>query len=1619
MTHRKKILVICLISGFVLPIFAQDMDFNEAELRRRRFIGSIDAAIDDQLNIETVGRWPHGHCDAVAASGNYVYFGDGCVFTVLDISDPAQPAFVGSLDLPGRVQDIYIQDSYAYVANYGSGLRVVSISDPANPQEVGFYEPTGDVYSVHVEGDYAYVAGYGFMVFNVSDPTTPGLIATEYSPSAARGVHVSDGHAYLVDENSGLYVFSLANPAAPVIVGQYEGIGWAEDIYVSGGYAYAVTRNTGFHVIDISDPTTPVEVRNYNMGAYGVFVHDNVAYVGGWGQGLYVFDVSDPSHSFVLNTVATPGLTNKVFALNQTVFAADRQGGLRIVDCFVPYAPVELGSYATADEANAVHVRGDYAYVAHGYDGLRVFDVSDPTQPEEVGRSSTGYMLADVFVYGDYAYTLDYQYTYMRVFSIVDPTNPVQVNQIGTGRWNYDIYITGGYAYVAGEDEGMFIYSLNNPTNPVEVGYYDTPVSARGVFVVGGYAYVADHTGGLRILSVTDPTTPVEVGHRDVGGAAMKVYVEGDYAYVARGFNGDVKILRVSDPEHPVEVGACSTPSYALDIMVSDGYAYVSDWLHGLFVFDVSDPFNPTQAGYFYSAAEYVGRVFVSDGLAYLADGEAGLDILELRQPNLAPGAPVLQSPSNHSYMKGIPIRLTWQVPKDPNGDNLHFKVELAGNSIFTSDVKIYESKDDTVNFSPVPPIPSDNDSASYTIQDTLEEGIWYWRVSAWDGEVYGMASSVRDFSVDQTPPYTDGHDPPVNATYVAVNSNIVVHVRDDICGVDQSAIVMQVAGTEVTPTITGSPVDYTVTYDPLSDFGYNESVTVSIDAQDKVGNLMPTETYAFTTASEANAAPSSPTLSSPTDGAYTGDSTPSLIFDVPADVNGDALHFMVGLSSDGNFGTGTLVYESKSSTTGFNPTPPVVQGSGQVTYTVQTTLTDGDWWWRVSAWDGTVYGSNSDDRKFIVDTLVPYTTGHDPARNATGVSANTSIALHIKDDGSGVDQSTVAMTVDGSTVTPLISGSPDDYTVSYTPPSVFSEGQTVTVTLNGADNVGNSMAQDVYSFQIQGGSGDIQPPTITHTTTTTASIGQDLAIGSSISDNASVSSATLYYRQGGALSFSSTLMADISGNTYQGTIPAAWVTERGLEYYILAIDASGNTTTSPSVNPTTSPHFIQVTYSSLNCPYTTVANSYRMISVPCNLDNASPGSILVDDLGSHDRSEWRLIRDQNETYVEFGVGSIQSFDPGYGFWLITRSAKDWGVGSGKSVTTSGDYSITLTPGWNQIGNPFTFTVNWNDVVGTEDVEAPVGYEGTGNSTSGYQYNQSQLVSWKGYYVKNLLDSPVTIDIPSIASSASTEKNSSVDWILEAGDWVIRITARSGRATDLDNYIGCLSDAEDGWDKHDFSEAPPFGEFVSLSFPHEDWERYPGRITGDFRSPSSEGHFWDFEVRTNVRDSEVLLSFENVDEIPAHFSLSLLDKDLKVSRDIRKGSEIRFFSGSEETVRHFRMIAGTDAFTDEFDEGIGSGPETFRLLQNYPNPFNASTRIQYQLPEASRVDMRIYASSGKEIRRLLDNRNRSAGYHTALWDGRDGLGRHVASGIYVCTLRAGKFEKAIKMLMVR
>ena len=92
-------------------------------------------------------------------------------------------------------------------------------------------------------------------------------------------------------------------------------------------------------------------------------------------------------------------------------------------------------------------------------------------------------------------------------------------------------------------------------------------------------------------------------------------------------------------------------------------------------------------------------------------------------------------------------------------------------------------------------------------------------------------------------------------------------------------------------------------------------------------------------------------------------------------------------------------------------------------------------------------------------------------------------------------------------------------------------------------------------------------------------------------------------------------------------------------------------------------------------------------------------------------------------------------------------------------------------------------------------------------------------------------------------------------------------------------------------------------------------------------------------------------------------------------------------------------------------------PNKFDVSQNYPNPFNPETKIDYNLPFESKVTIKVYDISGREVKTLA-NDTKQAGYYTVGFNGSD-----FASGMYFYRITAEgngqKFVTMKKMLMIK
>ena len=93
-------------------------------------------------------------------------------------------------------------------------------------------------------------------------------------------------------------------------------------------------------------------------------------------------------------------------------------------------------------------------------------------------------------------------------------------------------------------------------------------------------------------------------------------------------------------------------------------------------------------------------------------------------------------------------------------------------------------------------------------------------------------------------------------------------------------------------------------------------------------------------------------------------------------------------------------------------------------------------------------------------------------------------------------------------------------------------------------------------------------------------------------------------------------------------------------------------------------------------------------------------------------------------------------------------------------------------------------------------------------------------------------------------------------------------------------------------------------------------------------------------------------------------------------------------------------------------------PARFALHPNYPNPFNPRTAIPFDLPREAAVRLMVYDIAGQRLRTLL-NRNLPAGHHQATWDGTDGSGKLMGSGVYLFRLRGESFDQVGRMLLLK
>ena len=102
------------------------------------------------------------------------------------------------------------------------------------------------------------------------------------------------------------------------------------------------------------------------------------------------------------------------------------------------------------------------------------------------------------------------------------------------------------------------------------------------------------------------------------------------------------------------------------------------------------------------------------------------------------------------------------------------------------------------------------------------------------------------------------------------------------------------------------------------------------------------------------------------------------------------------------------------------------------------------------------------------------------------------------------------------------------------------------------------------------------------------------------------------------------------------------------------------------------------------------------------------------------------------------------------------------------------------------------------------------------------------------------------------------------------------------------------------------------------------------------------------------------------------------------------------------------------------EEGSASDRQRsqFGLGQNFRNPFSRATAISYAVPEKGPTSLKVYDSSGRMVRTLVDE-EKPPGSYSVTWDGKDMSDQQMPSGVYFYRLQASELIATRKMILIR
>ncbi|PWJ42893.1 putative secreted protein (Por secretion system target) [Sediminitomix flava] len=434
------------------------------------------------------------------------------------------------------------------------------------------------------------------------------------------------------------------------------------------------------------------------------------------------------------------------------------------------------------------------------------------------------------------------------------------------------------------------------------------------------------------------------------------------------------------------------------------------------------------------------------------------------------------------------------------------------------------------------------------------------------------------------------------------------------------------------------------------------------------------------------------------------------------------------------------------------------------------------------------------------------------------------------------------------------------------------------------------------------------------------------------------------------------------------------------------------------------------------------VQQAYRLVSTPYADESGNKPTVVEAFFADDEMNQFYDLNSKEELRVFEFTGSSTSektlnstIEPGKAYWIISKSvepitrayeeyhtqnsnlgAYDWTTGEFNS------HEVTLSPGWNLVGNPFPYPISLGDMLFfDENIDA---YNVAGFSVKTFDYgfiDQSissfTLDEFSGVFIENTSSSSVTLHLYPFQSPSSFRKSNvraQSSKNLSSENWSITLSSNLRNGWESIGAFGMSSDAEFGRDRNDQTSLPTFMDFTEASFQRNEFE--VSNIAKDIIPNANEGS-WEFVVNTSLDEKNVVLQWDN--EFQIERGNVLLLHDVKTGKVVNMKDYSSYSLGTDHTERNFKVLYGKASVVNE-----QLGIQNFEVSNVYPNPFRTETVFELNLPKSNsdyEMSVEIYNLNGAKVSEVKEGSFES-GYHQLTWYPSSKL----AKGLYVARISA-------------